>query len=249
MCGLSDEEMASFHSNGYLIIRGRFSEEECDALLKQIELHTNEDFAAILNPDREDVLAQDGPPNSRKYAAETSRIFRNVLRDPRLVSVVEALQGKEAVGLMSQMLFKQARTQYAAQAWNPHQDNSYPQSPNGRYMTTNLFLADADKENGTIYIYPGSHQEGILPFKPLVSWREARGTNPGNTVKVPSKYKKVDLRFRKGDYLVLHCYTIHGSYPNRSKTRSRPMLSCSYITQDEPFIPGKSARRMVIPLH
>lgn len=247
--GLSDEEVAFFRSNGYLVVRGRFSAEECDAYLKQIELHANQDFAAVLNPDREEELIRQGPLSSREHSAETSRLFRNILRDPRLVDAVETLQGQEVVGLMSQMLFKKAGSAYAAQAWNPHQDNSYIHSPNGRYMTTNFFMAKADKGNGSIYIYPGSHQEGLLPCKPVISWRESQGTNPGNTVQVPKKYKKIDLEFQKGDYLILHSHAIHGSYPNRSKTRSRPMLSCSYITRGEPFIPGKNAKRMIIPLH
>ena len=48
------------------------------------------------------------------------------------------------------MLFKEANTRYASQAWNPHQDNIYTQNnsklSNGfttQYLTTNFFLADA----------------------------------------------------------------------------------------------------------
>ena len=72
--------------------------------------------------------------------------------------------------LMSQMLFKEVNSRYASQAWNPYQDNSYPRnetinSANGlntQYITTNFFLEDANKENGTLYVYPGSHKLGLL---------------------------------------------------------------------------------------
>ncbi len=246
---ISQEQYNDYHRNGYLIAEKLFSEKECDAILQTIKSHANKDFAAILNPDREDFLAKQAPFSSRENVRSASQFLRNVMKDVRIVSILETLQGKEVVGLMSQMLFKEAGSAYASQAWNPHQDNAYCRNLNGQYVTTNLFLADADRENGSLYIYPHSHQEGILEAKPTTSYRETIGQNPGNTVEVPPKYVKVDLRFRKGDLLLLHGNTIHGSYPNRSETRSRPLYSCSYLTQGEEFVSGENAQRRVIPLH
>ena len=209
---------------------GVFSSAECGKLLETFEKHANRDYAAILNLDREIPEA------------------RAVMKDPKIVSILETLQGENVVGLMSQVLFKKAGSPYASQAWNPHQDNAYPQGKPGAYITINLFLADADPENGGMYIYPGSHREPLLPFEPVKSYREDLGANPGNIVKVPEKYKKADLIVKKGGMLVLNGQVIHGSYPNRSKTRSRPLFSISYITEGSEFIPGKNANRMVIPL-
>ena len=44
-----------------------------------------------------------------------------------MVHILETLTNAKVVGLMSQILFKEAGSPYASQAWNPHQDNSYPQ--------------------------------------------------------------------------------------------------------------------------
>jgi len=117
-----------------------------------------------------------------------------------------------------------------------------------QYITTNLFLESANVENGTLYAFPGTHLEGLLPSEDVVSYRENPGSNPGRTVLVPSKYEKVDLEFQKGDMLILHGDLIHGSHPNQS-SRSRPMLSMSYISEGESFIPGETAKRRVIKLH
>jgi len=163
------------------------------------------------------------------------------------VDALEALQGEPVVGLMSQMLFKEAGTRYADQAWRPHQDNSYPQSPNAKYITTNMFLQPVDVENGTLYIYPGTHREPILPYEPNISYREQDG-RPGNEVRIPEGYEKVDIVAEAGDVLVMNGNVIHGSYANRHRTRSRPLLSCSYISEGEPFVPGNTAKRMAIPL-
>lgn len=245
---LTDEQKEFYRSNGYLVIDDLITSDECDFLLKRILLHANKEYAAILNPDRESFLAAQDPLSPPEVIRETARIFREYMKYPKTVSVVEALQGREVVGLMSQMLFKWAGTPYAAQAWNPHQDNNYPRNPNKQYITTNLFLLAADKENGSLYIYPGSHQEDLLEADPTISYREPHGYNPGNSVRVPEKYKKVDLTFKKGSLLVLHGHAIHGSYANVSKTRSRPFYSCSYISKGESFVPGNNAQRMEIPL-
>lgn len=245
---LSQEQLSFYRLNGYLIVQKLFSEEECDAIKKSIRQHANEDFAAIMNPDRPEELAKQAPFSSRESVLQTSRFFRNIMKDPRYVTIVEMLQGKEMVGLMSQMLFKEVGTKYAAQAWNPHQDNAYPRNPNNQYITMNLFLADAERENGSMYVYPGSHQEDLLPFKSTVSYREEDG-RPGNLCEIPEKYTRVDLSFRRGDLLILHGNTIHGSYSDLSQKRSRPLFSCSYITKGETFIPGETAKRMAIPLH
>lgn len=227
---LTQEEIRFYKDNGYLVVNGLFSSEECDRILEVCKARADEKFSAILNIDRE------------------LPAMREVMKEPRIVRILETLQGAEIVGLMSQILFKEAGSPYASQAWNPHQDNAYPQAKDGVYVTINLFLRDADPENGCMYIYPGSHREGTLPFEPTVSYREKAGTNPGNPCKVPPQYKKVDLIIAKGGMLILNSNAIHGSYPNRSATRSRPLFSISYLTEGEKFIPGNTAKREVIPL-
>lgn len=227
---LTQEEIRSYKDNGYLVVHGLFSPEECDRILALCKSYADEKFSAILNLDR------------------AVPAVRDIMKDPKIVQILETLQGAEVVGLMSQVLFKEAGSPYASQAWNPHQDNAYPQAPDGAYITINLFLRDADPENGGMYIYPGSHREGTLPFEPTISYREKAGTNPGNSCKVSPKYKKVDLVVPKGGMLIMNSNVIHGSHPNRSATRSRPLFSISYLTKGQPFIPGNTAKREEIPL-
>ena len=219
-----------YKENGYLVVKDLFSSEECDRFLETAKSHADEKFSAILNLDR------------------TVPALREVMKDPKIVQILEALQGAEVVGLMSQILFKEAGSPYASQAWNPHQDNAYPQAADGAYITINLFLRDADPENGGMYIYPGSHNEGTLPFEPTISYREKAGSNPGNPCKVPPQYKRVDLVIPKGGMLIMNSNVIHGSHPNRSAARSRPLFSISYITKGEAFLPGNTAKREAIPL-
>ncbi len=183
-------------------------------------------------------------------AYETSVFLREIMRSPRQRIILEKLQGREVVALMSQVLFKEAGTRFAKeQGWKPHQDNSYPKNLNAQYITTNLFLADADKENGTLYMYPASHKLGLLDSEETQSFREGKGKAPGNLTLMPEIWKEAhyDVNFKTGDLLVLNGNTIHGSYPNLSN-RSRPLYSQSLIGRGEFFIPGPNARRKEIPL-
>lgn len=180
----------------------------------------------------------------------TTSFLRGVMRDPRQRDILETLQRKEVVALMSQVIYKEAGTRFAKeQGWKPHQDNSYPKNPNGQYITTNLFLADADRENGTLYMYPGSHKLGLLDSDETLSYRESKGNAPGNRTHMPPEWEDAhyDVNFKKGDLLILNGNCIHGSYPNLSE-RSRPLYSQSLISKGEPFVPGPNARRMEISL-
>ena len=161
---LKQDQINFYHDNGYLVVGNLLSEEECDAINKLTRKHADSSFSAILNPDR-------------KFEE-----IHSVMKSPKIVSILSTLMNAEVVGLMSQVLFKEAGSPYAGQAWNPHQDNTYPQTPNGEYVTINIALQDQNVENGCLYIYPGSHKEGLYPFEPTVSYHEDPKSNPGNMV-------------------------------------------------------------------
>lgn len=227
---LTPEQIKSYQDNGYLVVEGLFTPEESEAINQVARTKADEKFSAVMNPDRE------------------LSYLRDVMKLPRIVSILEALQGKEVVGLMSQILFKEAGSPYAPQAWNPHQDNAYPKSK-GEYITINIALKPMDVENGCLYMFPGSHKEGLYPCEETVSYREIPGSNPGNTVAadVLARFPRVDLPIGQGGVLFMHGDCVHGSYPNNSN-RSRPLYSISYISKGAEFIPGKNANRTAIEL-
>ncbi|MDO8509336.1 MAG: phytanoyl-CoA dioxygenase family protein [Nanoarchaeota archaeon] len=249
------EEKEFYEENGYIVLKGVYSSEECDEIFAVIERHADHDFAAIMNPHRSEFLrALDPRPNNfriNSQIAESSNFLSELMKDPRIVAVLESLQGNILDGVMSQIIFKEAGSNYASQGWNPHQDNAYTRNKNGLYITTNLFLEKALFENGTMYLYPGSHKEGLLPSEHKRSFREDKGTNPGNTVEIPEKHKGKDklINFDKGDVLVLHGNVIHGSYPNISKILSRPLYMNTYLPPGEDYNPGVIAKRERMKLH
>lgn len=250
---LTYAELQFYRCNGYLVVENVFSGDECHALFSAYEKYSKPDWRGIMNMDRGFIAyteTVDGKEIEERIdvAKEDAETVRGAMRHPTIVTVLEAVQEGEVVGLQTMFLFKWAESPYAKQAWNPHQDNAYARAPYGMYITGNIALTDQDPENGGMYIYPGSHREPILPNIPVKSFHEKFGENPGHTVTVPRHYHKVDLYLRKGAVLFLHGNVIHGSYANTSPVRSRPMLLIPYLTKGAPFIPGKVAKRTEIPL-
>ena len=228
----STADSAFYQKYGYLVAQGMFSAAECEKLNMRAEDHANRDFAATQNLHRLDPA------------------FLQFLRFSRLVSFLETLRPQTLMGLGLQMLYKKAGSPYAAQAWSPHQDNSYIQNPNNLYITINLFLSDADPENGGIYVYPGSHVAGLLSFERRTSFREKPGAAPGNLItEIPTEYDRLDLSVKQGDLLIMNGCLVHGSYPNISAKRSRPLLSGTYLPVGEYFLPGRTAKREPVELH
>lgn len=250
---LSDQEILFYRENGYLVVEKVFTDEEAEKYNQLIRRHANNDFAAIVNPDRlEDLLEQDERCKSDitlEEVKETAAFSQYVMKHPSVVLILETLQKREVVGLSSQMIFKEAYSPYCSQAWNPHQDGWYVDDNNGHYITSNWFLRDANVENGTIYVYPGSHKLGLQEAVPQKSFREAPNENPGSPCKIPEEFlnKKTDVIIPANSIVFLSGHCIHGSYPNNSN-RSRPWYSCCYISKGEKFPAGKNAKRREIPL-
>ena len=242
-----------YDENGYVIIEKVFTDSEADMFNRYIRRHANNSFSALINPDRYDsLLEQDERPKSDLMLAEveeTANLSRSIMTDKRMVDVLKRFHEKKTVALSSQFIFKEAYSDYASQAWKPHQDNFYPKSKNAAYVTLNWFLKDADKQNGTIFCYPGSHKLGLLPTENNISFREKVGDNPGSECIIPTELldKKKDMIIPGNSIVVLNGNCIHGSYPNNSN-RSRPWYSSCYISEGEKFVVGKSSKREEINL-
>ena len=250
---IKKEQIDFYKENGFVIVENIFTSEEAKNYNQHMRRHANKDFAAIINPDRfEDLLEQDERPKSditSEEIEETVAFSRYIMKHPKISLILELLQGKEVVGLSSQFIFKEAYSAYSSQAWRPHQDGSYPKDEAGEYITANWFLKDADVENGTIYVYPGSHKAGLLAANPSVSFREDPSVNPGSECEIPAEFidKKLDVKIPANSVVFLHGYCIHGSYANNSN-RSRPWFSCCYISKGAKYFVGKNSKRKEIAL-
>ena len=244
---ISEEQDQFYWENGYLIIKNFFTNEEVEQLYQALNSVARKDFRPLLHIDREEEMIKQNPdcdPENRKHAA---KLIRGVQCNPRMVALLEELYKKELQTIQSLMVYKKKPSPYEDQAWNPHQDNSYVQNPNNLCFAVGYPLLDFSPKNGGLYVYPGSHKEGVLPMIPVAGIMHKKGEKPGNICEIPSQYKKLDISLNKCDALIFHGNLIHGSYPNTSDM-SRPLLLASYLPVGESFEPGKTSNRKAISL-
>lgn len=252
---LTKEQIEFYHDNGFLIVN-LLSHSECDKAVEVFDYFRtridDQEYKGIMNLDRPDYCLD-------RYGLREDWVHMYVkqmlIKHPSVVTGLEILQNRNVgcvVNVQSMFLFKKAGSPYAKQAWNPHQDNVYPKAKKGAYITANLVFSDQDVENGCMYIYPGSHKEPLLPYEARKSFHEGKGENPGHDVSksIPKKYrdKRIDVPMKKGDVLFLDGHCVHGSYPNISKDRDRPMLLIPYLTNGFKFIPGQVGQRKELPI-
>jgi len=235
---LNREQTLFYRQNGYLVVPDVLNSDQCSRMndiFEQRAVAINPDTGKAYDPEYRGIMNLD---------RDDHRI-RHLICYYKIVLVLDTLQDAEVVGLQSMFLFKKGGS---PQAWNPHQDNAYPRAPHGMYITGNLAFTDQSKENGCMFIYPGSHNERLLPAEFFRSFHEEKGKNPGHDLSksLPSDYKPVDVPLKKGSLLILHGNVAHGSYPNNSN-RNRPMLLIPYstkgITQHPNFISGRTGKR------
>tara|TARA_B100000287_G_scaffold237920_1_gene223808 strand:- start:1045 stop:1830 length:786 start_codon:yes stop_codon:yes gene_type:complete len=254
---IKDKKIKSFfNENGYVVIKNFYSKIKCDEFLKIITKYASKEYPPIMNPDREDFLISqsfkhiENLNNLRNQTLfvrnlqKDANFFRTIITNKKILDLLSKIKKRKVGALMSQMIFKKAKTKYSLQSWEPHQDNSYPRNKNGEYITINIFMSNSNKKNGTLYIWEKSHLYGIFNYKKKISYRE-KDNKPGNISQSNKKFNSKILNFKKGDLLILHGNLVHGSLPNKSK-KSRPLYSASYIPLGEKFVSGKNAQRKIL---
>ena len=227
---LSEDEIAAFHRDGYIVLRQVLTEIE----LKTIESDFN-DFidGRVANMGR-DFCDMSGPYD-RKFEdfslvnAVLPRVYRpsimNNIFEKRSQSIAVQLLGAASELDYDQFLAKRPNKPDAIFTW--HQDLGYwPTGTPGSTLTATCSLAldDADEENGCLKVIPGSQKRGLQPHEPLFG--NSRESSHILSVAVADDESTTLLPLKRGDITVHDELIIHGSGGNRSPDRWRR----TYIT-------------------
>ena len=154
-----------------------------------------------------------------------SDIARRYYFNGPLVEIASQLIGPNIKGATSQLTFKM-RGNTAPFGW--HQDNGYGQLDPFNTLTTLTALDDADVENGCLWVIPGSHKEGQIEVE-MTTEQKAAGRE---IVVEADESRAIPISVEAGDALILHCWMLHKSEGNKSKTRDRRILFLRYADAD-----------------
>lgn len=233
-CVLNEEQVAAFHSDGYVLLPALFDSEEIGALL-HVAKHDRDLKEAAYG-------RKDGDGNVTKLALwndPPDNLYGLYSRSPRLVGAAEQVLGGEVYHYHSKMMLKEPRV---GGAWEWHQDYGYWYN-NGcllPLMVSCLVALDpASKDNGCLQVLKGSHQMGRIDHG------QTGDQTGADLERVEVALQRMELEYieaEPGDVLVFHCNLLHRSDMNRSE-RSRWSLICCYnAARNDPYKESRHPR-------
>ena len=146
---------------------------------------------------------------------------KNIKKNKKLINIIENLFSEKIVDMGSELFAKPSRKGLASPY---HQDNFYFCLNNAKAVTVWIALEKANKLNGGVEYFVGSHKGKLLKHIPSYA--------PGSSQKVKNldilkKYKKKIPELNKGDCMIHHSMIVHGSGINKS-SRSRKGLTVRF---------------------
>lgn len=227
---LTPQQINDYHRDGYLIVKGLFS---------QAEVHRLYEVAikdAVISKNSYDV--KDGSGRRSKLAlwfTPGDDLYGLVTRSSRMVCSVDALLDGTAPVCHFHSKLMQKEPQVGG-AWEWHQDYGYwyknefllPDQMNSVMVA----ITAATKENGCLQVIRGSHRMG----------RVEHGKN-GEQVGAAQRYvdlalssmELVYVELQPGDALFFHSNLLHRSDANLSKSSRWSLISCYNRQSNVPY--------------
>lgn len=201
--GLTNDELAQYHRNGYLVKRGLLADyaeemqQRADDLLHMDELQTEGNL-------RLDLAGK--PPVIWKIDpfSDLHPFWSRLTRDRRICDALATIyEGREPRLLKDKLIYKPPHTH-----GNPlHQDYTWWQGLPTSAISVCIAIDFTTLENGATTLYPGKHHNGLI-------------NDPGElTFLKRSVVEDVEPEVvcaEPGDVIFFGCFTPHEAGPNRS---------------------------------
>lgn len=216
---LSAEQIAGFHTDGYVILRGFLGADQLGAL--------------------HDVVAHDAALRQRTYfvgdgTGDATQLalwnepgndaFGLLARNERLVGAASQLLDDEVYFYHAKL---NSKTPGGGGTWVWHQDYGYWYQNGYLYpdlLTAAVPLTPLTAESGCLELLRGSPRAGRLEH---VRVGGQTGADPDRVATLEQHHERVSFLAEPGDVMLFHCNMLHTSSPNRSADR-RDLLLIAY---------------------
>lgn len=236
---ISDDDVASYRENGFLVVPNALNEDEIEEL--------RADTVALCRGDWGEVgkLPEHGPGDSNEdiigrvlcihQIHKISPVTHRYLAQQTMAAVLTRIIGPN-VKCMQSMLFIKAAGK-PGQAW--HQDEIYIPTRDRTLTGGWIALDDATTENGCLYVIPGSHAPGIL--YPQRDHGDLQFDGAQESYQFPySDDEAIPVEVEAGTIVFFNGYLLHRSFPNHAKLGFRRVLVNHYMSA-ESLLPWRHA--------
>ena len=210
---LTDQQVETYRTEGYLFLPNIFSAAEVEAL--------NREVPGIFAMDRKEIIREkDGKTARTAFAAQHfNEPFQRLSRHPRLVEPVQQLLDGDVY--IHQFKIN-AKAAFDGDVWQWHQDyGTWARDdlmPEPRALNIALFLEDVTEFNGALMFIPRSHKAGVIeaghdlqttsyPLWTIDDETIARLVDEGGLIAPKGK---------AGSVIMFHSNLVHGSPSNMS---------------------------------
>lgn len=266
MIGLSTEQMAQFHRNGFLVVEDVLTAADLDPVIQEYATYIDRRAQELYTAGH---LTQTyaAEPFVRRLASicrETGELYPELdimylrgaatfafLHNEKLLDIAESLIGPELLCSPIQHLRPKLPSGLTPRGSDPHvvhwhQDAGVTWAEADPYFILTMWipLVDATPENGCLRVIPGLHKQGLLPH------RTKRGLGTAIHGDLLAHQPIVTLPMRKGSVLLMHKHTPHASSRNTTDT-VRWSMDLRYQATDtatgRPFYPHFIVRSRADP--
>jgi hypothetical protein len=221
---LTDEQLAAYRDEGYLVLPGLFRPRdvgdlaaEADRLAARTDLIAPDNLRVRWQPHRET-----GEPLFEVFdpVTDIAPVCARVARDARILGALASIYGEEACLFKDKLIYKPPW----ANGYGLHQDYiGWPGFPKS-FVTVVVAIDSFDAASGGTEVFPGYHKGGFLG-------REDGRYHPIREDQVPAA-AAVPLALVPGAVAVFGCYLPHRSAPNTTD-QCRRGLFLSYNARSD----------------
>jgi ectoine hydroxylase-related dioxygenase (phytanoyl-CoA dioxygenase family) len=209
---MSNDLKQEFLENGYIVLKGFFSEEEIKTLMADIH-----DAAAA---GEKDFLSQ-GNMTFHSQIYRRSEKLRSFLAQPRIVELLTPIVGPNIWIRWDQAVAKGP----GAGVFPWHQDNAYNNLQDVHYQLW-IALTEMTPENGGLWLKPGS-QHHAYPH----AWVD------NHLVCQETPEDPVFIEAEAGDLVLFSSFILHSTMPNVTQDKTRWAYVVEYMSMDH-YDPG-----------
>jgi ectoine hydroxylase-related dioxygenase (phytanoyl-CoA dioxygenase family) len=218
---LSQQQIASFHKDGYLIVKNFISKQAVE------KLYTTATADHSMETNSINVTDQTGKNSKLSlWFTPGNDVFGYMTRSEKMVNSVAALLDSDApvCHFHSKLMQKEPKV---GGAWEWHQDYGYWYKNQFMFpdqlLSVMVALTPANKQNGCLQVIKGSHKLGRINHG-------FAGEQVGaDMVMVENALKSMDLVYveiEPGDALFFHSNILHRSEANLSENARWSIISC-----------------------
>jgi hypothetical protein len=224
---LREAEVARYHQDGYVLIKGMLAPEEVSLLGRAAREDRVLDQHSYGRADGEG-----GTVRLSLWNHPTDTIYGMIARSESLVGAVEKLLDGEVYHYHSKMIMKDAKI---GGAWTWHQDYGYWYQNGVLFpLLTSAFIAvdRASRENGCLQVIRGSHHLGRLEH---ILTGDQAGADPERVERILERLELVHVEMEPGDTLFFHANLLHRSDQNQSANPRWSMICCYNAARNNPY--------------